>query len=92
MEYVRGLLFVIRSFFAPLPQRSLFSILWRAGSEAGRKSRSSQEGLSIEASVLDRFGDVGGRDAVAPVEVGDGPRDLQNPVVRAGREAECLFI
>jgi len=44
--------------------------------------------LSIEASVLDGFGDVVGLDVLLVDEVGDGAGDSQDLVVGAGAEAQ----
>src|ERR1700722_10726041 len=42
---------------------------------------------TVEAAVLDGFGDVFGLDRVGAFEVGDGAGDFQDAVVGAGAEA-----
>lgn len=44
--------------------------------------------FSVEVAVTDGFGQMGGGDAFATFEVGDGPRDFQDAVVSAGGEVE----
>jgi hypothetical protein len=43
----------------------------------------SVEDIPVEAVVLDGLEEVGCRDAVGAGEVGDGPRDLEDPVIGA---------
>ena len=45
--------------------------------------------LPVERPVLDRFGNVLGLDLLAGAKVGDGARDLENPVMRPGREGQA---
>ena len=44
----------------------------------------------VQHPILDRLGDVPGRDGVAVGEVSEGPRQLEDPVVRAGRKTKAL--
>ena len=41
----------------------------------------------IQASVLNRLGDVGGLDFIGAGEVGDGAADFEDPTVGAGAQA-----
>lgn len=44
----------------------------------------------VEASVLDGFRHVGGLDVAAAVQIRDGARHLQHPIVAPGRESQPL--
>ncbi len=46
--------------------------------------------LSIEHAIIHRFADVAGLDLRRVVEVGDGARDAQHLVVRAGGKAKLV--
>jgi hypothetical protein len=45
--------------------------------------------IAIQAAVLHGLGEVLGGDAFGVVEIRDGARDCENPVVRAGGKAEA---
>jgi len=51
---------------------------------------SSGDEVSIQASVLDRLGEVGGLNILLAFKVGDGPGYLEHPRVGPGAEAEFI--
>src|ERR1043166_7953547 len=51
-------------------------------------SASSSPPLTVAPTVLDRLGDVGGRDALLVLELGDRARHAEHAVVAAGRQSQ----
>ncbi len=49
-----------------------------------------REVSAVQAAVLDGLGDVGGEDRAPLGEIGNGARDLQDSVIRPGREAQLV--
>ena len=45
--------------------------------------------IAIQTAILHRFGHVLGGDGLGFAQVGDGARQFQNAVVRAGRESHA---
>ncbi len=56
--------------------------------EGARQAALSRPQISVEGAVLDRFGDVVRADLLLRVEIGDGPRDFQYPVISARAEIQ----
>src|SRR5439155_4813959 len=65
-------------------------VIRRAGDEAEGvyPSPLSSPPLTVEPTVLDRLGDVGGRDTLLVLEIGDRARHAEHAVVAAGRQPE----
>src|SRR5438477_4542526 len=51
-------------------------------------TRESHPKCAIEGTILDGFADVLGRDLRFSVEISDGARDFQDPIVGAGAEIQ----
>jgi len=65
-------------------------VIRRAGDEAEGvyPSLLSSPPLTVEPTVLDRLGDVGGCDTLLVLEIGDRARHAEHAVVAAGRQPE----
>src|SRR3989475_9959046 len=59
--------------------------VWRVGAP---HSYMSYPPLTVEPTVLDRLGDVGGCDTLLVLEIGDRARHAEHAVVAAGRQPE----
>jgi hypothetical protein len=45
---------------------------------------------SVQTSILNRFGDVGGLDFFGAGEIGDGAADFEDPALGAGAQAQFV--